>query len=128
MKPAGRRIKGSIGEREVVAILDGATIRGRTLTARRVPLSGAMQGFKGDVLVGEMCDCVDREQMFSEVLLPCLRHDHRAEDRIEVKRRAQGFKRIDAWLADNYAVVYRSDRNEWCITLRLTDYAEPREK
>jgi len=117
MKAAGKRQKGSRGEKEVERLLDGARMHGAWLKARRVPLSGAMKdaGFGGDVLLraclhgpDTTCNC--------------------PEEKIEVKRRAQGFKRIDAWLADNFAVVYRSDRNEWCITLRLTDWAEPGEK
>ena len=46
------------------------------------------------------------------------------EERIEVKRRGSGFARIDKWLEDNYAVVYRRDHGDWIVTLRLTDFLD----
>jgi len=95
MKAAGSRIKGSIGEREVVKVFLAAGIK-----ARRVPLSGAAGGYySGDVIAGPPDD----------------------ELRIEVKRRASGFKRIYDWLQDNAAVVFRGDRKEWLVCLRLED-------
>ncbi len=94
----GRRVKGSIGEREVVEIFNAAGF-----PARRVPLSGAAAAFPGDVLV-------DLEP-----------GDNATEVVLEIKRRAQGFKKIDQYLDDAYAVVYRRDRGEWSCTLRLAD-------
>lgn len=131
MKAAGKRQKGSRGEREIVAALHGKRIRGRTLTARRVPLSGAAPGFKGDVLVGEQCSDSHLHRIGEALsaigvcavcsgtgVLPG------SEEQIEVKRRAQGFKKIDEWLDDAFAVVYRRDRGEWIITMRLKDLVE----
>jgi hypothetical protein len=129
VKPAGRRRKGSAGEREVAALLDGATIRGRTLTARRVPNVGAMAGggWGGDVLVGERCcwccaepeprGCGECRQTGAEP---------GSEVRFECKRRAggQGFALLERWLEGNRAVVMRADRGEWLITMRLADYIE----
>jgi len=90
----GRRIKGSIGEREIVSILQSAGIE-----ARRVPLSGAMSatGFGGDVLV----------------------RDGAGEARWEVKRRGQGFVRLEKWLEDAEVLAFRADRGTWMCCLRL---------
>jgi len=109
------RDKGNRGERELVQILHGARIRGRVLTARRVPLSGAMKdtGFGGDLLVGDAVS----DQFYQ-------RTQPGSEEIIEVKRRAQGFKVIDRWLDDAFAVCYRRDRGEWIITMRLKDLLE----
>ena len=99
VSPAGCRRKGSVGEREIVKILKAARI-----AARRVPLSGSMSatGFGGDVLV----------------------RDGDGEARWEVKRRGQGFKRIERWLEDAAVVAFRGDRQEWFATLRLDDLIE----
>jgi hypothetical protein len=43
---------------------------------------------------------------------------------IEIKRHASGQARLYAWLAPVYAVIHRSDRREWLITLRLSDALE----
>ena len=90
----GCRIKGSVGEREIVALLQTAGIE-----ARRVPLSGAMKttGFGGDVLV----------------------RDGEGEARWEVKRRGQGFKRLEGWLEDAKVVAFRADHGEWMCCVRL---------
>ena len=129
---ASRR-KGDIGERELVHLLNGARIRARTLTARRVPLSGAMKatGFGGDLLVGEGCQncdgigsgedvngkwhCEDCDGTGTE---PC------TEEQWEVKRRAQGFRRIYEWLQDCQVLAFRGDRKEWIVCIRLDDLIE----
>ncbi|MCP3678131.1 MAG: hypothetical protein GY721_11220 [Deltaproteobacteria bacterium] len=92
------RDKGARGERELVNLLIG---EGFT-DALRVPNSGAMRGFPDDVQV------------------TLSKHD--TPERIEVKRRAQGFKRIHAWLQNCFAVAYRKDGEGWVITLRLSDF------
>ena len=101
MKAAGKRRKGSNGEREIVAILND-----HGLPARRVPLSGAMSatGFGGDVLV----------------------KDGDGECTWEVKRRGQGFKRLEAWMEEATVVAFRADRGDWCVCLRLDDYLKDR--
>ncbi len=92
------RQKGGRFERAAVALFQDHGI-----AAERVPLSGAAGGsFTGDLSV------------------PILGADRK----IEAKIRAGGFKRIYSWLAGNYAVVYRRDRDEPLITLRLADFAE----
>lgn len=95
MGRASRR-KGTDGERELVHYLND-----RGIGSRRVPLSGAVDGYEGDVVAWLAA----------------------SERRIEVKRR-RGFASIYAWLSDNYALVFRGDRSEWVITMRLDDFIE----
>lgn len=92
------RNKGARVEREVVHICQEGGI-----AAERVPLSGAAGGsYKGDVS------------------MPVLGHDVT----LEVKARASGFKQIYGWLADNYGIVLRADREQPLICIRLTDFVE----
>jgi hypothetical protein len=91
----GCKEKGNRGERELVELL-----RAMGATARRVPLSGATEDFKGDVL---------------------LEIEPGSEVQLEVKRRNQGFSPIYRWLTGAFAVCFRGDRQEWLITLRLVD-------
>jgi len=144
----GCRQKGVAGERELAALLDGATIRGRTLTARRVPNVGAMAGggWGGDVLMGERCaHCLAGSGPGPGVTLGglCTVCDGRGlvnEERVEVKRRAggRGFALLERWIADSYALALRTDRivwpdgtvkqrGEWLIVMRLKDFAEKAE-
>ena len=105
VSPRGRRIKGSVGEREIVAILQAAGIE-----ARRVPLSGSMSatGFGGDVLVRDKPEHGEARW-------------EAGESRWEVKRRGQGFVRLEKWLEDAEVLAFRADRGEWMCCLRL-DY------
>lgn len=129
MKPAGRRRKGVAGEREVAALLNGATIRGRTLTARRVPNTGAMAGggWGGDVLMGEKCSSCYLGEI-SGSCETCLGSgvSPGTEERVEVKRRAngEGFATINRWIADSHMLVMRGDRGEWLVVMRLRDFIE----
>ena len=92
------RQKGDRFERECVALFQAYG-----LAAERVPLSGAVGGsFSGDLTI------------------PILGIDQR----LEAKIRAAGFKQIRGWMAGNYAVVYRANRSEPLITLRLADFAK----
>lgn len=71
------------------------------IAAMRVPLSGAMPGYKGDV---------------SAFLF--------GDDRIlEVKTRAKGFDRYYEWLGSNDGLVIRQDRREPLLLIRLKDAA-----
>lgn len=93
------RDKGNRMERAIVHALQEAGFAGE-----RVPLSGAMHGrFGGDVSV------------------PFLGVDRR----IEAKCRADGFKELYGWLADNvdYLVV-KADRKEPLLVLRLREAIE----
>ena len=111
MRAAGSRIKGSIGEREIVALFKEAGF-----PARRVPLSGAMKdaGFGGDVLVRIPVPYEGGVRLWPPG----------PERKIEVKRRATAFKQITRWLEDNWAVCYREDRGEWKVTMKLSDFLE----
>lgn len=92
------RDKGARTEREAVRILQE-----HGLSAERVPLSGASGGrYAGDVSVPVLG--VDRT--------------------LECKCRADGFKQIYAWLADNYGLILRADRAQPLIAIRLRDFAE----
>lgn len=97
MTPAGRRTKGSRVERELVAKHIQAGI-----PAKRVPLSGAQAGWKGDIRIGDYLVA-------------------------EVKARAngEGFATLERWLADNALLFLKRDRKqpmvvvEWETYLRL---------
>ena len=93
------RVKGCAGERELVLLL-----RSWGLAARRVPLSGACEGFKDDVIVGPPED----------------------EERWEVKRRGRAFIQIERWLDLSEVLAFRRDRGDWLVCLRLTDYLTDR--
>jgi hypothetical protein len=129
VKPAGRRRKGCVGERELAALLDGAIIRGRTLTARRVPNVGAMAAgsWGGDVLMGERCNLTFPDP-HPEGCVRCAGTgvEPGSEERVEVKRRAggKGFALIERWIADSHMLALRADRGEWLIVIRLSDLVE----
>lgn len=92
------RRKGLRTERETVSILQESGI-----AAERVPLSGAAGGkYTGDVS------------------MPVLGRDVT----LEVKHRKDGFKQVYDWLAGNYGLVLRADRQQPLICLRLSDFAE----
>jgi hypothetical protein len=95
MSGARHRQKGNRTERAIVRMLQGAGFG-----AERVPLSGACRGrFGGDVSV------------------PLLGIDRR----VEVKARANGFRRLYEWLGDHDFLVIKADRLEpLCVVpLRL---------
>lgn len=93
MSGRSSRSKGNRREREVVQRL-----RDMGVEAKRVPLSGAAEGFKGDVLA----------ELGPHTL------------RFEVKARAngEGFATLERWLGDNDALVLIRDRAEpmWVLT------------
>lgn len=82
------RTKGGRLEREVVN-----RCKDLGLDAHRVPLSGAVAGYKGDVIVDDL--------------------------RCEVKGRGQGqgFKTLERWLGDFDVLFLRRDRQEPLIVL-----------
>jgi hypothetical protein len=97
---ARHRRKGVRGEREAVAWLDKAGVY-----AQRVPLSGAAQGYEGDLVV---------------VLPP--RWGAR-EVKLEVKRR----RALPRWLRPPdwaWGVMLREDRGEWLLLLRARDFVD----
>lgn len=96
---AGRhsRNKGAGYEREVVH-----EARAFGLDAKRVPLSGAAEGFKGDVLI----------QSGDE------------EYRCELKRRKSLPSYFTDYLADNDAVIVRQDNGTSMVLLPLAGWLE----
>ena len=101
MKSTGPRRKGSNAERELVKLLREAGI-----PAKRVPLSGAAEGYPGDVKYTDVADLDNPDKT------------------AEVKIRSTGFKQIYKWLADNDILAIRSDRNEWLVVQRLKDWVK----
>ena len=94
---ASRR-KGDKFECECVALFQAHGI-----AAERVPLSGAAGG-----------------SVSGDISIPVLGVDQR----LEAKIRRSGFSQIRGWLRGNYAVVFRADKTEPLITLRLADFAK----
>lgn len=92
------RDKGSRFERETVSIF-----RAYGLQADRIPLSGAAEGFKGDVRLIDHNEC---------------------HLRVECKKRASGQKQIREWIEDSDLLVLGADRQEALVVLRLKDFCE----
>jgi Holliday junction resolvase len=90
------------GDREERAIVDAARSRG--LEARRVPLSGSVDGYEGDVV---LVDPVSK-----------------AERTIEAKHRADGFREIYKWLLEDHVdfLTVRADRRERLWIMREEDF------
>jgi hypothetical protein len=88
------RDKGMRGEREFAELVAG----------RRVPLSGAQEGFGNDV----------------EVPTPM------GTLRAEVKRRKSGFSTLYGWLEDERErpdiVAFRADRKPWLVAMPLETF------
>ena len=94
MHPSKR--KGAGFEREVVAFLQEQGI-----AALKIPLSGAVSGFEGDIT------CPVRG----------------LDKKLECKRRARAFGTLYGWMRDNYALVIRDDKTEPLVVMRLKDFA-----
>lgn len=90
------RDKGARMERAVVAAFQDAGF-----CAERIPLSGAAGGkFKGDVT------------------FPLIGRDWRTE----CKKRANGFRELYGWLADNDALIVAADRQPALAVVPLTTF------
>lgn len=87
------RDKGNRVEREIVRLLQE-----RGYAAERVPLSGAAGGRYGGDITVPVCG-VDRT--------------------IEVKARGHGFASLYGWLADNYALIVKADRQKPLLVIPL---------
>jgi len=82
------RDKGARAERDFAKRIGG----------RRVPLSGAMKGYKGDVIgLGMTWEC---------------------------KKRKGGFKTLYKWLGENDALAIQADRKEWLVVIPLYKFEE----
>lgn len=90
--------KGYEGERELVNLIPGS---------RRVPLSGALAHMG--------------EELANDVVLP-------DGTKVEVKRRASGFKTLYDWVLDQREkpdiVAVRTDRMPWLVVMTLDKYME----
>lgn len=95
--PNPSRKKGDGFERELVKLFHH-----HGMYAVRTPMSGAIQGFEGDVIV----TIGDRRE------------------RIEAKRRKSGFKTLYRWLGDNYILALRDDQCEPLLLMRADDFAD----
>lgn len=88
-----QRDKGARGEREIVKLLPGS---------KRVPLSGAVEGYSNDVVWNGLG--------------------------IEVKRRKSGFKSLYEWVEDEREkpdlVALRTDGKQWLVTMTLDKFKE----
>lgn len=95
MSGKASRDKGNRREREMVERLNALP----GVSANRVPLSGAMQGYKGDLRV--FLDGVDRPLQ------------------VEVKARAKasGWASVKKWLAENDVLLLVEDRQEPLVVL-----------
>ena len=89
--------KGKRAEREVARLLRDAGI-----PARRVPLSGSVEGFLGDVVI----ELGDRELVG------------------EVKRRRDGFKELYRWLEGRDLLFCRADRRGWVVVMPVEIFIE----
>jgi hypothetical protein len=69
----------------------------KAIGGRKVPLSGAAAGWKGDVIGPDGL-------------------------RYECKVRKDGFKQIYSWLEDNDRLVIKADRKDPLVVMRLPDY------
>lgn len=87
------RDKGARGERFLVHLLQE-----RGYAAERVPLSGAAGGSYG-----------------GDISVPILGVDRR----LEAKWRANGFRELYGWLAGNYALIVKADRQKPLLVMPL---------
>ena len=95
--PNPSRQKGDRLEREIVQLFQRHNI-----LAKRTPMSGAIAGWEGDVII-KIGD---------------------KSERIECKRRKAGFGTIYRWLAGNYLLAIRDDQTEPLIVMRAADFVQ----
>jgi len=103
--PNRQKDKGSRFERECVNVL-----KANGIEAKRVPLSGAAEGFKGDII-------------FSQTV-PDEGNGYEVPWRGECKHRADGFKQIYGWIVDNDCLFLKADRRETLVVLRLDKFVD----
>lgn len=93
--PNKSKQKGDRFERSAVE-----TLNAHGLEAKKVPLSGAMAGWKGDIHF--------KEQGIAKVL--------------ECKSRKSGFKTLRTMLGDSDRLLVKDDRTEPLMVMRFSDY------
>ncbi len=84
--------KGSRVEREIVNYL-----KDNEIPAKRVPLSGSANGFKGDIIIGDSLKC-------------------------EVKARKDGFKQIYNWIKENDFLIVKADRKSPLVIMDIDTF------
>ena len=87
-----QRNKGNRVEREIVNYL-----KDNGIPAKRVPLSGAAEGFKGDIIIDGSL-------------------------RAEVKARKDGFKQIYDWLEGNDYLFIKANRKKVLVVMPIEDF------
>lgn len=83
--------KGNRLERELVKLLVDAG-----LNAKRIPLSGSVKGFEGDILIDGLTG--------------------------ECKGRRDGFKQLYGWLDERDILFLRADKKGWLVVQPLDDW------
>lgn len=91
------RDKGARVERHIVNVLQEGGV-----AAKRVPLSGAMVDYPGDVTIPWLGENVA----------------------FEAKARADGFKEIYKWIKPRKGLIIKANRQEALAVIRLKDFAE----
>ena len=87
-----QRNKGNRVEREIVNYL-----KENGIPAKRVPLSGAAEGFKGDIIIDGSL-------------------------RAEVKARKDGFKQIYEWLEGNDYLFIKANRKPVLVVMEISEF------
>ncbi len=87
-----QRNKGNRVEREIVNYL-----KENGIPAKRVPLSGAAEGFKGDIIIDGSL-------------------------KAEVKARKDGFKQIYDWLEGNDYLFIKANRKPVLVVMTIEDF------
>lgn len=94
MKAGGQRIKGSRFERHLVELHHDHGV-----PAKRVPLSGAQEGWEGDLEIAGLM-----------------------KGEAKVRKGGSGFKVLEKWLADNDVLFLKRDRQDPFVALTFNSY------
>jgi hypothetical protein len=92
--PSSSKAKGSRIEREIVKRHLEADV-----PAKKIPLSGAVEGFKGDVMI-----------------------DGRFRGEVKARKTGSGFKTLEGWLGDNDLLFLRRDRAKPIVVMEWETY------
>lgn len=100
-KKQGRsnKIKGSRVEREIVHLH-----KDNNIDAKRVPLSGAVEGYKGDIIIS-----LPNKELVAEV---------------KARKNGNGFTTIEKWLGDNDILFLKRNNVKPLVVLPFNIYVE----
>lgn len=101
------RDKGARVERELVAALNEVG-----LDAKRVPLSGAARGFKGDIIISNEFTSYTRKTWQVEV---------------KARKDGSGFKTLEAWLGDNDFLFLKRNNADPIVVMSWDSFLNLRE-